>query len=1147
MSNREYNRIYSHSDREEGSEKILLGYKNDLTEIILKKDTETVFHIPLYVDKINVAVSTLIADGATAGPFPAASDRIFKNQKNYGASTPYGNTSDIANGMWYCSWLHKDANGNVQWMDRIYNPGYFRQNTARTELLEYVPHNPIYEDVPSKLTLEQGVQYKYYHIGEKYADKIVTTYGGLSGEHIRMNLNGWGTDIIDSSNNPKTVKIVTDDATNDIYIRLTDSDRVSSNNINFDNNHNTAVSIQYDSSYNFTDEFTLSFWAYSKSWQATQNTQLVGNYTSKGGYGIFIDTLSSYPFFVIPETAYGHLLYVNEKFEPFLDRSVHPTVLLTATPSFVALNSDHEVITIEVNKFHKIKKFDHTGAILKEVSLESAQTYIPKTYQEKIGSRWLKNESLNFISKLETSVDFSIWTAINTDNKVTVSLDTGVTWQTVDKFENCVDVAISHNGIIQSAITEGGGVWTSTNSGETWNLTTNTNANLSGLTLTSIAMSHSGQIQAVAGYNTNIYVSIDYGYSWYEKAFNNKWKKLLVSEDGEFYLALTENVLFVSKDFGDTWFSRLDPNEWSDISMSNTGSIQTAAINGGSIYVSNNYGETWSEVKDTQNNWQAIEVSQNGKIQTAVALQGRYLRVYMSFDYGNTWELKQLIPQTTAPEKVTIQISSDGITQAISIAEGSVYISTENKLLQNFSIVETPLQLLCGQNDIITVITDKARYTYDRELSLQNVIPWTTLPNTIAAYSYDIQRDTAELISVENVYDCKFINTDCYCISATNDPKTDGNLWVKYASKNTFELYADIGAGNASSTFGIDPYNRIWLMHNNNKITIFDANHPPGSDPVISTFSLGTNVSYKKKNISFICVHDRSTNTRNWRAVVYYGDTGQNVSNPQIFITDLSGKIIKIIDTLSLFDLYTVKLLNQSQEKMEFLSNGDFTGYEFRRVFNNISPYKNTPQIVFRAALTDLSNKTYPYVHIKQYIPLDEWTFKYWQHFTLTLKNRTFKLYNNSALIMSYSYTGSQEVNFLTQPSFFIGTPTGARFGFNYEIKNTAAIFNGSIQDIKIYDYAIEPENLEMFLRANLIADNIHWNLPTPLVQYVETIERFFKHKLPGAKSSLFNIKLHGTQIKDPITRKLIEEGVRRLVAKIKPAHTDMVGITWVD
>ena len=261
----------------------------------------------------------------------------------------------------------------------------------------------------------------------------------------------------------------------------------------------------------------------------------------------------------------------------------------------------------------------------------------------------------------------------------------------------------------------------------------------------------------------------------------------------------------------------------------------------------------------------------------------------------------------------------------------------------------------------------------------------------------------------------------------------------------------------------------------------------------------------------------------------------------------MQGEVIKIIDILSFFDLYTVNLLDQTQEKMEFLGSGDFTGYEYRRVFNNLSPYKNNSQIILKISLANLVNKEYPVTHIRKYWPIDDWSFKHWQHFVLTLKNRTFKLYNNSIPILHYSYSGKEEMTFNTQPSFFIGSPAGKRFGFNYEIGNTSAIFNGSLQDIKIYSYAIDERNLEMFLRASIIGDDIQWTIPTPMVQYIETIERFFKNKIPGSKSSFFNINLHGMEIKDSVTRKIVEEGIRDLVSKIKPAYTDMIKVQWIE
>ena len=46
MNQREYNKIYVNRNREEGSQQLLLGYKQNEKEITFLKDTETYFHVP---------------------------------------------------------------------------------------------------------------------------------------------------------------------------------------------------------------------------------------------------------------------------------------------------------------------------------------------------------------------------------------------------------------------------------------------------------------------------------------------------------------------------------------------------------------------------------------------------------------------------------------------------------------------------------------------------------------------------------------------------------------------------------------------------------------------------------------------------------------------------------------------------------------------------------------------------------------------------------------------------------------------------------------------------------------------------------------------------------------------------------------------
>jgi hypothetical protein len=835
MSLRKYNKLYVHTDREEGSEKILLGYEDDTKELILQKNVETIFHIPYYTEPVNLATSTLIQDGATPGYFPAASDRIFKNLNNYGKTTANGEPSDIADGVWYCSWLYKTPDGGAQWMDRYYNPGAFVQDVAFSQLTEglaYKKNDPVYRDVPTTMLLEQGVQYRYFHVGEKYAKVIVESFGGVEGDRLKLNLDNWGSDDIDRSNQSRQVFVKTDGPASQIYSVTTESDRVTANNINFNNKYKTVAYTEYDSSYGLLHEYTLAFWAYSDNWYISQATQLVGNYTNKGGTGVFIDTLSSYPFLVIPETAYGHLLYVNEDFNQFLDKSLHPAVSLTATPSFVAIDTDSNVIIVNGDNTRKIKKIDHTGRLINETNIPNAG--------------------------------------------------------------------------------------------------------------------------------------------------------------------------------------------------------------------------------------------------------------------------------------------------------------------------ETPRQLLCGQYDTVVVITDKNRYTYDTNFNLLNTTRWETLSSAVTTYAYDVEADTAELISVEGVHDCKFIGSDFWCLTASDDPWVNGDVYVRYSGSSELTLFAEFEYGDNATAFAIDPYNRIWVMHANNKISVYDTTYAPESDPLFE-FSVGLDQPYAKKNINFVCVYNRETQTREWKCVIYYGDSIKNLENPQLYVIDMKGKLNKVVDILSLFDLRTMEILKQTQENMDFFGTGDFTGYEHRRIFNNLSPFKNNSQLILRTALKDSTKSVLPYTLFKQYYSMGNWNYDSWQHIAVTLKNRMLSLYSNGSLVMELPYSGKYEMSYELQPAFYIGSPVGAQYGFNQEIGKFSAIFNGLIQDVKIYDYAIESTNMEMFQRAAIPGQNIYWTLPTPSIQYIETIERMFKNKIPGAKSSFFNVKICGTQITDLTTRLIIEEEIRTLVEQIKPVYANFLQVNWVD
>lgn len=830
MGGRNYNKIYVHTDRQEGSEKLLLGYQNNVREFTLFKDKETLFHVPSYADTIHINESNLIESGAVAGTFPAAADRIYKNSKGYGNVTSNGTTTNSPNGTWYCSWLYKDEFGRVEWMDRFYNPGSLVISDGFCPMLEekrYTPYDPVFRDVPSTMTLEPGVQYKYFHVGEKTNTTILNSYEGLSSSHLKLNASGWTVNSTqyDVSPNPVNVTIVTDAPSQVLFEPFTQTDRLTANSLRLDNSFDTTVRVDFDDKYALPNEMSLMLWTRNQNWFTAPSTQLAGNMCFGGGIGIFTESLSSYPYFALLESGYGHLLGVNNDGVPFLDKSLQPTPTLTATPEFVVIDTDNNFIVWNSDSTHTLAKYDNAGKLLRSINLK---------------------------------------------------------------------------------------------------------------------------------------------------------------------LDLDENTH----------------------------------------------------------------------------------------------------------------------------------------------------QLLLGQNDDVIAITDKKIYTLNSNLNLvYEPVPWVSLSSTVASFAYNTEEGTAELRFADNVYDSKYINNDHWCLF------TDGHLYVKYEQETSYTQV--LRFDDEATTFSIDPYNNIWILHGTNKCTIYNTTTKKAEEP----FEVGANVNSLDKKISFYCEYQRRTLSHIWRCIIYYtipqSENGQSL--PSIHILDINGKIIRTQGAFEFFNLDQLTILNQNQQTFRFSTKGDFTGYEHRRVFYKISPYNNSPQIALKLSLRDRANPNYAYKLFKSLHPIGDWQSSSWKHLTLTIKNKQYDLYVDGEHIINFSHNGQYQLSYENQPTFFIGSPVGSYFGFNKEIKHNSCIFDGIIQDVKIFDYQLDHFSLQHFLRSVKVTENMLWDLPTPTVQYVETIERMFKNKIPGSKATFFNIKLKGSQITDPQARKIIEQEIRSLVAEIKPTYTDFLSLQWID
>ena len=172
----------------------------------------------------------------------------------------------------------------------------------------------------------------------------------------------------------------------------------------------------------------------------------------------------------------------------------------------------------------------------------------------------------------------------------------------------------------------------------------------------------------------------NFGKNWVQNtgAGSKEWTSISVSASGQYQTAVVYGEsIYISSNYGSTWTSTntsAGNKDWKSVSISASGQYQTAVVYGGSIYISSNYGSssTWTPITSTGNkNWQGVSVSASGQYQTAVVYGGS---TYISSNYGSTWTSTN----TSIGNKdwYSVSVSASGQYQTAVVSGGNIYISS---------------------------------------------------------------------------------------------------------------------------------------------------------------------------------------------------------------------------------------------------------------------------------------------------------------------------------------------------------------------------------------------------------------------------------------------------------------------------------------
>ena len=352
-----------------------------------------------------------------------------------------------------------------------------------------------------------------------------------------------------------------------------------------------------------------------------------------------------------------------------------------------------------------------------------------------------------------------------------------------------------------------------------------------------------------------------------------------------------------------------------------------------------------------------------------------------------------------------------------------------------------------------------------------------------------------------------------YSNKVYKDEDYGGNLIVN--KEQLSAIYIGINVTNIVC----DKDNNIWVLDGVNEYLKFT-----NEGRFITSGTTGTVTSSGIRGISFTNEYDHAEGM--YKDFVWF-----SYSNDQmIYKYDTDGSLVRKISLIP-FNISPI-------------AKKRFTSYDWNRKFNYLKIGKK-PRIeasVFLGTGTEASSGRYVLGYGTSALSNNDW-----HHFAFTYDNSKgiLDFYVDTVLRTSTVISSGAKIYYNYENSIYIGDNSGKIEALDNELGFKGLHFNGLIDDVRIYNCTLNNSDIWYIYLLKYDYHDINWNMPTGRQNYLEEIERFFKFKLPGAKSQYYNIKLIGLNITDSDTRTMIETIIRDTVKKVAPAYTELYRISW--
>jgi len=423
----------------------------------------------------------------------------------------------------------------------------------------------------------------------------------------------------------------------------------------------------------------------------------------------------------------------------------------------------------------------------------------------------------------------------------------------------------------------------------------------------------------------------------------------------------------------------------------------------------------------------------------------------------------------------------------------------------------------------------------------QNILNWFKFDTNAVLLSYGANTNP---VSYQNNYGLDLNNNIYYYYGSSSVVDSNNTVFALSGDKlvkgiNTSNPQFILSACKAES-ISCDHKNNIWVLYSNNNLVKVDNYGRVVWDIRLTTSPAIDNT--QNRIVNFTAEINKATNSLSYYGLILDGKT-QNIFK----VDPLSGFIINTLQFNSVSSTYVT-----SNVTLNCKPAGDTTGYDYQRKYKYIPDNSNSIKV--KALIKNISVSTITSTTYEISYDATKLTSG-WHHFAITVDPyNMFKLYIDGTMVNSTSIGNITEgiyrvFNKRNNIDLVIGTSSfkSQTLSLYTQQASDSYSFNGAIADIRFYSQALQKDDIMAILRRfklNSFTDLV-WSCPAGSRYYIEQIDRFFPHRLPGAKSHYFNIKIKNSSITDPTVRGIIEKNILASLNKTIPVYTQLNKIIW--